>query len=171
LERLQFERLDSNWPARFSLHPALWKLDSLAAHLEFIRESHGPEPVSAWLYEGIASRNVDSDPTQQQPHLRIVGDRAAHPEFRPRFLSLWPLARSAVRAMRGLLSFVGLKQKAEQLERLSHPLFKYYHGPYPYYWSGMLLRGQFQSDLGRWLRISGQNDLATLLSMELNKRQ
>lgn len=144
----------------FCLHPALWRLDALRLHLAEMRSQNGPGPVSAWEYERLAAEGLRRGAFQGARHLRVIGMSAAKPGTEPPLLRLFGLAAMLIRLASRTAGAAGLSAVAKTIQRRGHSFAKYYHGPYPYFWSGVMLRGRIQSDWLKWLALNGRRSLA-----------
>ncbi len=153
---LPFEVPSNDCPWLFSLHPALWRVSSLGAHLEEVCRRASQETITAWEYEALCREGLRDSKLTRFKHLRVVGAAHAHVGCGRGLFRLCSFLGGCVRSIRRLLGSAGVKRLEETIERLAHPFSKYYHGPYPYYWSGALLRGRLQSDLVAWLKLSAR---------------
>ncbi len=144
----------------FCLHPALWRVEALRTHLEEMRNRSEKEVITAWEYEWLAAKGIREGAFASTRHLRIVGESAAATGKPPQFLWVWAFVRALVRWTSTLARMAGAEATAGKVQAGAQSFSKYYHGPYPYFWSGVLLRGKIQSDLVRWLKFSGRERLA-----------
>ena len=168
---LWYERPSGECEWVFCLHPALWSLHALSNHLSEVRSLSDKELITAWEYEWLAAKGVREGILQGIRHLRVLGSQSAESQNPPKLLPILPFIRVLVRSTVGLLRALGLAATANNIQERAHSFSKYYHGPYPYFWSGLLLRGKIQTDLIKWLRLNGRGQLAKFLLESADKSQ
>ena len=143
----RLEKLPSDFLWRYSLHPALWELQSLIALLGAFLERYSVQERSPWLFERKANDVV------KDIHLGNAY-RVCGPCMTSRVLG-------NVRYVIHLL-FLKLMRKFGNTQDYDD-YAQYYDGPYPLYWSGVMQAGRENTQLMRFLRNNNRaNQVAKL---------
>lgn len=156
------ERVPAAFPWRFSLHPGLWNLTDLELILKTLLHGAGRSELSAWAFERRSGKPENLAPIAERlgDAYRVCGECMADPGCRVSR----PLLLASARRLAGLCSrsarLAGLRGQADDLDRRARFLYRYYHGPYPLFWSGLLQRGSSHGDMLRFLRLFGPPGLA-----------
>lgn len=150
------ERVREDFAWRYTLHPALWRVDALLDLLRVFEAEFPADSRSAWRFErGLAVCRNDAVTKWDRRCYRVIGDRCAVPDFD------WPRGRrmrarrrmaDGVGAMLGLLCLRTVRERWESATRYLH---RAYTGPYPLYWSGLMQRGKEHADAVRFLNLAG----------------
>lgn len=149
--------------ARFSLHPALWRLDVLATILDILLAKCADH--SAWTFEIEAGNLYNEIPGDwNERTYRVCG----------RLMSAAPMPTVERWIQHVFDSIVRWTDKTfnhknkraslpPRVARVFHKLLMtqsvYYQGPYPMYFSGFFVRGRLNQHLVRFLRRAGRYDL------------
>jgi hypothetical protein len=156
-------QLTMHW-GRFSLDPALWRIDVLAGILDILTNEN-PERHSAWAFEQDAGRLHEKLPAAwNERTYRVCG----------RLMSVEPiptLERWARHGFDGLIRWTDKtfnhKHRRKSLPPKILPVWQrllmtnavYYQGPYPMHFAGFLVRGVLNPELVDFLQRSGRHDL------------
>ncbi|MCG6872121.1 MAG: hypothetical protein LJE84_07500 [Gammaproteobacteria bacterium] len=141
--RVENVAADFRW--KFSLHPGLWNLAALSRLLDWMLETLPPERRSAWVFERFGGGEQLPDE-----------DRWQHRCYRVSGIDM--TASAARRVVRNVewVAWRGLNAVAERgprgLRRRIDFLRRYYEGPYPLFWSGLMQKGKVFPDAQRFLR-------------------
>jgi hypothetical protein len=150
---------------RFSLDPALWRIDVLAGILDVLLTNESAGKHSAWAFEQDAGRLHEKLPKAwNERTYRVCG----------RLMSATPipaLERWTRHGFDGLIRWTDKtfnhKHRRKSLPPNILPAWQkilmlksvYYQGPYPMHFSGFLVRGTLNQELVRFLQRSGRQDL------------
>jgi hypothetical protein len=163
---LWLQRQSPQYPWRFALHPALWRLDVLIALLDALLARGGAEAHTAWAFERDAGRlHDDIDPAWNHATYRVCGRAMMAMPMAPferrlrhvidgvvrgldRTLDRWPFLR------RGWPPTV-----ARAVDWALQNRAVYYQGPYPMPFSGFLVKGRMNPFLPKFLRRRHQTAL------------
>ncbi len=155
---------DSTYRWLFNLHPACWNLTNLHHILQIVI---GTDPVdhSARTFEGVVCAPSTPIPDQyRNSSYRLCGNRFAagdrwfeRPFMRTVILNLLHGIRLSAR-------FAGGTGLLDRVDRRARVYTDYLNGPYPMFWSGLMQRGTVHKNAVRFLRLSGQGEIADLLS-------
>ena len=142
---------DYRW--KFSLHPGLWKLDSLERILSARMDHYQGKDRSPWNFE----RHRDSlEFSLQFPSFRVCGEN----DITGGIATHCKLLREAIgRFFADCTLFLAKKRGGQvardQEEVRLHWLYGHYQGPYPMYWSGCMRQGRINKDFEKWVRYHG----------------
>jgi hypothetical protein len=156
------EEVDPSFAWKFSLHPGLWNIERLAGILETAVKELAPEQRTAWKFERLGDSGVGlvSD-ARHRGCYRVCGERmAASPLFSPPALRALRLARARYAVVNRLAGPWMPSAKRENWQARFRYLFRFYEGPYPLFWSGLLQRGRVHEDCLRFLHLVGETQLA-----------
>jgi len=144
---------------KFSLHPGLWHIPTLAGLLKQLR-ARQPESLTARAFEGAmeaAAREVNPDLCART--YRVCGDGyAVGRRWFERRTTRW-LALQGIHVARSGARLAG----ASALDRLDRRLvvyLRYLNGPYPMFWSGLIQARRLNDVALRFLEWSGQPSVA-----------
>lgn len=155
------ERLPATFPWRYSLHPTLWRTSGLMAILERMTETSDLEKRTAWAFERRAGDpgtfGNGSDPGT--PY-RVSGEAMISPDCRLRRPLLLALMRRTAGAGHRLLRIMGATGRLRRWDEAMRFLYRYYGGPYPLYWAGLVTKGSPHRDMLRFLRLFGDRGIA-----------
>ncbi len=155
--------------ARFSLHPALWRIEVLGALLDVLMERC--KDHSAWTFEIQAAKVYHEIPAAWNVRTyRVCG----------RLMSATPIPvvrRWARHIVDGFVRWIDptfnfRKGRASWppsvvrvLTKILHTTAVYYEGPYPVYFQGFFERGRLNQPFLRYLRRTGRDDLIREIEM------
>jgi len=150
---------------KFPLHPALWNLERLAAILDQLIEKLPENEHTPWAFERVGGNPKSDLPlVLKASSYRIDGlewtvGSSPHARRLPlaAFQFLGDVGKFFVRVGAGA-------EAREAWDRKLRWLYCWYDGPYPLFWSGAMQKGQPNQDLLRFLRASGQYQLANSLT-------
>jgi hypothetical protein len=152
------ERLGTEYPWKFSLHPALWHLEDLSTILEALAAELPVARRSPWAFERHAGRPDGPLPESlQRRAFRLAGTRMTAAPLRRELLRL---ERLGGRSLRFALRRLGGEAAAHGLDGILDVIVKYYEGPYPLYRSGVVVRGRINESCLRFLALHGRARLA-----------
>ena len=155
------EKTDPSYRWKFSLHPALWRLEDLQALLECRMETYPAGQRTPWNFE--RHRDVPGDPRVDgiaARCFRILGSSCRAPGSRANgTLAFEALVRFAVDVELFVAKASGGKDARDAAELRRLWLFGHYLGPYPVYWSGCMRQGKPHLDYERWLERFGPGEL------------
>jgi hypothetical protein len=160
------QRQSEDFPWRYSAGPGLWNLRALRDILDLLVPTDHPMSRSAWAFERRLGRGEVALPEEWRnssyriygwdmlggsfPWLRKIARQAAY--------RVYDLCRFAVRWTAG-------KRALSKLDAVISIETSLYDGPYPTYWQGVMAKGQFNKDVGRYLKFHRRHDyLHDLLS-------
>jgi hypothetical protein len=160
-DRHRLERVGPDFTGKFSLHPGLWNLRGLRDLLRMAQHQSIHGSRAARRFEFLASRPDGALPTSVRGgSYRVHGRSLARPD------TLATRARRDVRRQRlaaglrhRLLQLTGRRTAAARYATQTRFLFRYYDGPYPLYWSGLLADGNLHRDCLRFLELIGRREL------------
>lgn len=156
----RMERLPANYAWSYSLHPALWNLDSLGALLRVLVDTLPPGERSPWRFEREAARAAGALPEGvARQSFRVCG--GAMTGSRTRWLTHLAVL-SALRATRRGTRLAGARVQ-RGLTAGVDLAGQYYEGPFPLFWSGAVQAGRVNQALIRFLCLSGRRALARKL--------
>lgn len=148
------ERVSADFRWKFSLHPALWRLDALIELLEVFTRDSSPRARTPWYFERNAGGFDESNFVSNGWGVyRVCGRATTACKSRYRIARI---IRFAVRAGGYCLRNAGLPQVSERIAHIGDVLDQYYEGPYPLFWSGVMKKGHVNEDLLVYLNIHGK---------------
>lgn len=148
---------DFRW--KFSLHPGLWHVSTLACLLRQLRANQ-PDAISARAFESsmeVVARALDPGLCAQTYRIRGDGYARGRHWFERRN-TRW-IARQGIHVARWSARLAGTPT-LERLDQWLMAYLHYYNGPYPMFWSGLISRGQLHVDALRFLEAIGETDVA-----------
>jgi hypothetical protein len=149
------ERSNPDYRWKFSLHPGLWKLDSLERILNSRMDLYQGKDRSPWNFE----RHRDSlEFSFQFPSFRVYGAKDATGGLPTRF----KLLTEAIRRFFADCALFVAKAKGGQVARDKeevrlHWLYGHYLGAYPLFWSGCMRQGRINADFETWVQCHGNS--------------
>ena len=151
--RLDLECVGQNFDWKFSLHPGLWNLEGLQTLLHNWSSELPIEQRNAWKFERMGQgKPIEAYLSTGQPSFRVCGKRMRAND------SLTPPERRALQRARTwaaigtrLRHFIGRSTTTYQTR--NRYLYRFYDGPYPLYWSGLLQRGQPNNECMHFLNL------------------
>lgn len=157
-EHFWIENMSPGFPWKFELHPALWRLDALENILDTLVGELPLELRSPWAFERRAGREDARLPEElKRKAYRICGERMAACRSRTYLLRLERFGARVVRFAAGRLFGEGAWTR---IDRLVNFLFGYYEGPYPFFFSGVMVKTRLNRELIRFLRLHWRRQLA-----------
>jgi hypothetical protein len=166
---LSLQQQRASYWARFSLHPALWRIEVLATLLDVLMLKCADH--SAWTFEIQAANVYHEIPAAwNQRTYRVCG----------RLMSATPIptiVRWARHVVDGLVRTIdptfnfrnGRAPWPPNVVRVMgailHTTAVYYEGPYPVYFQGFFERSRLNQPLVRYLRRKGRDDLLREIEM------
>jgi hypothetical protein len=139
------QRQSEDFPWRYSAGPGLWNLRALRDILDLLVPTD--HPMSRYSSYRIYGWDMLGG---SFPWLRKIARQAAY--------RVYDLCRFAVRWTAG-------KRALSKLDAVISIETSLYDGPYPTYWQGVMAKGQFNKDVGRYLKFHRRHDyLHDLLS-------
>jgi hypothetical protein len=161
----RMERVDGAFAWRFSLHPGLWSLRRLGALARAVETQNPPGRRTAWNFERMANNNdlpVDFDCANTCYRVcgyRMTASRVRYLIYRAAYLSLLLYRR-----------LESLSAGPADDDVLINALGYYYEGPYPLFWSGLIVQGRLNPTLLRYVAVARRHDLRALLFSDGMKR-
>jgi hypothetical protein len=156
------EKVPPGFAWRYSLHPGLWRLGALERILEFLARSTDLEARSAWSFERRAGTSPEVARVEKEEGgaYRVCGEKMKSKDFSLRR----PLLLAAMRRGSGVvdraLSLTGGERRRDDFERKARFLYRFYLGPYPLYWAGLLTKGTPHSGMSLFLRLFVEGKIA-----------
>jgi hypothetical protein len=154
------QRLPAAYAAKFSLHPALWRLDVLEGLLAFLLQKPELAAHSPWQFEHRGgSPNAEIPKEWKTSCYRVCGSAMAlHPPGGPQ--------KSAAR----MSCYLYGKIRALSYHFPNAAVRKwlwdaggfddiFFNGPYPMFFGGVMVKGAVNPHLVRWLEGQGKTDL------------
>ena len=166
------EEVGPLFPWKFSLHPGLWNLEKLASLLDEAVNQLAPDERTAWKFERLGHPDTGLLPeAYHRGCYRVCGERmAVSPLLSAHSARALRLARFRYGLANRLATFWMSATRKDAWRAKSRYLFRFYTGPYPLFWSGLLQRGRVHEDCLRFLRLIGETkmleDLQASLPME-----
>jgi hypothetical protein len=162
-DALWLEQVAPSFPWKFQLHPALWRLRALRAILDRLIPALSLDQRTAWAFErrGGALGDEDLPGGLARRAYRVCGHRTSASPARSALVRLARLAAVGVRALTGR---VAGDRARRGVEEALQAVLGFYDGPYPLFRSGVLVKGQLNPHLVRFLRLSGRAALARRLA-------
>lgn len=152
------EHMSRSYLWKFQLHPALWRLDALAAILEGLAPNLPLERRSPWAFEEGAARKDALVPEDlKERAYRVCGERMSAWPVKAHLVGLERLGVAILRSALGRLLGDGAYRRVHEVAGF---VFDYYHGPYPLFRHGALVRGRPNRGLVRFLTLHGRRGLA-----------
>jgi hypothetical protein len=152
---LEKSALDYRW--KFSLHPGLWKLDSLEDILRARMDLYHGRERSPWSFE----RHRDGlEFSRMFRSYRVHGASSAVGGL----LSKLGIAAEACRRFAAdcalfVAKITGGKAARDAAEIRRMWLYGHYQGPYPIFWSGCMRQGRVNRDFEKWVSRYGKLEL------------
>lgn len=158
VEHFWIENMSPGFLWKFELHPALWRLDALEEILDTLVEELPLELRSPWAFERRAGREDARIPEElKRKAYRICGERMTACRPRAYLLQLERFGSKVVRFAAGRLFGEGAWTR---INRLVNFLFGYYEGPYPFFFSGVMVKTRLNQELILFLQLHGRRQLA-----------
>ena len=140
---------------RYSLHPGLWcleRLGALARAVETLNPPGGKKRLE--LRANGEQRQLRRGSWVCQyllPGMRLSHDRqpTRYLRYRAAYLSLLTVQTPAINA----------EWTSTDRRRDLNAIGYYYEGPYPLFWSGLIVQGRFNPALSRYIAIARRRDL------------
>lgn len=153
--RLEKSALDYRW--KFSLHPGLWKLDSLEAVLLARMDLYQGRERSPWNFE----RHRDGvEFSRRFGSYRVHGVSSVGGGAVSKFsIAVEACRRFVADGSLFAAKITGGKAARDAAEIRSMWLYGHYQGPYPIFWSGCMRQGGVNQDFERWVTRHGSNAL------------
>jgi hypothetical protein len=149
------ERSNPDYRWKFSLHPGLWKLDSLERILNARMALYRGKDRSPWNFE----RHRDSlEFSLQFPSFRVRGSNV----LAEGILMRGKLLNEAMGRFFADCALFLAKKRGGQVARDEeeirlHWLYGHYQGAYPMFWSGCMRQGRINKDFETWVRHQGNS--------------
>ena len=153
-EHAWVERVAPDFPWKFQLHPALWRLTALGEILDVLVDSLPLERRSPWAFERRAGDVQAAVPDRLKGSAyRVCGRRLAE---HPGMSALTSAERLAARLLTaGAGRMLGDRARTA-VDAAVACLRDCYVGPYPLFRSGMLVKGRRNETLVRFLVLHGR---------------
>lgn len=165
-ERYGLERLPESFPWRYSLHPTLWKTSALIAILEALTATEEPEGRTAWAFERRSGAFGPDGPAPGTPY-RVSGETMVSPRCRLRRPRLLAAMRRLAGAGHHSFRLMHAPERLRQWDEGMRFLYRYYGGPYPLFWAGLVTKGAPHDDMLRFLRLFGEKEIAADFQREV----
>lgn len=143
------EKVADDFKWKFSLHPALWNIDSLTHILSYLMDIHDEKARNPWAFERIAGGTEERVAVELAGKTyRICGYKMS-PSLMRNMLRRMELKGAAV------LCFIASKTLSNKAGRVVYEWLyfvnQYYEGPYPLFWSGFMQKGKLSDDAEKFL--------------------
>lgn len=156
-EHAALEQSDPDYRWKFSLHPGLWKLESLERILRARMDLYNGEERSPWNFE---RHRDDREFSERFPSFRIHGASRSAEGFAGRLALVADTFRRFVADCALFLArHTGGKASRDALEIRLHWLYGRYQGPYPMFWSGCMRQGKVNRDFQKWVASHGNSGI------------
>jgi len=164
--RHRIERVAPDFAWRFSLHPGLWNLTDLRRLCQALVQALPADRRTAWAFERQAAAGAADVPGEWNRRCyRVCGSCMSASVLR-RALRAGEML--AYRGARFAATRVAGGPAAQRVEDALEFLRRYYEGPYPLYWSGLLQKGRPYPLARRFLRWRGRR--GTLAALDAAAR-
>lgn len=144
------EQMADSHQWKYQLHPALWNIESFIALLDILLDGTTTERRTPWVFERELGGMGDRIPAHlKQSSYRVNGRRMS--------TSRISILRDVIekRTFDVIRSVMGKLFGIDMWNRINVSwgwVYKYYEGPYPVIWSGMLRGGIVNNDFLSWLK-------------------
>lgn len=147
---------DPNDRWNLSLHPALWQISALLQILQSV-DQKAVGPVSARHFEAQARTFVATlQEAFRGDSYRVCGDRYAAGEHWFQKTAMREVLSLCIHAIRFSLIKTNHSQMLQKLDRRLQGYTHYINGPYPMFWSGLMMKGAVHGDALAFLKLTGQ---------------
>jgi len=144
------ENVAADFLWKFQLHPALWDLSKFDQVLSSVMATLPDASRSPWAFErrAGAADGVVADDLKRRCY-RICGGCMTASKLRLAFVSV---ERFLLRGVCFLAGRIGGREAWDKVDQYMSYRHRYYEGPYPLIWSGLVKRGRPNEELLRLLR-------------------
>lgn len=150
---LILERSSPGYRWKFSLHPGLWKLESLELILGARMNFYAGKDRSPWNFE---RHRDDREFTERFPSFRIHGaSRSAGGITNRGAMVADAVRRFFADCALFMAKLSGGQTKRDAMEIRLHWIYGSYRGPYPMFWSGCMRQGKVNPDFEKWVSSHG----------------
>jgi len=153
LNHARLERSNPDYRWKFSLHPGLWKLESLEQILKSRMDLYHGKNRTPWNFE---RQRDDRDFAERFPSFRIDGASCSTGGI---VCAGSLLADAFQRFIADCVLFLakhrGGQPLRDAMEIRLHWVFGRYQGPYPMFWSGCMRKGKVNQDFEKWVQTHG----------------
>jgi hypothetical protein len=140
---------------KFPLHPALWRIDSLRQILDHLIATLPEQEQTPWAFERKGGAPDSGLPESLTTHsYRIEGRVKAAKKYPSKF----DWFKSATDAYRYVVRKIGGDPARAALDKQILGVHHYYHGPYPLIWSGVMRKGEINTNALFLFSIARRND-------------
>lgn len=163
----RIEQMAENHPWKFQLHPALWNVEALTELLDILLSDVTKARHTPWVFE----RELGNMGGRLPEHLkrksyRVNGRKMSVSRGRVLLDVVEKRTFDIVRAVMGKLFGVGMWKR---IDSSWGGVYRYYEGPYPLIWSGILTAGSANKDYLTWLRRHRKRTLFPQITAVLDK--
>lgn len=144
------ENTSESFAWKYSLHPALWNLESLKRIAEMVLKENIKEVPSSWIFEryaGAPEAKIPEDWKNQS--YRICGYKMAV-SFTQKIIRKLELIMCRILISVSTRMFGGAAGK--KMENRVNFINQYYEGAYPLFWSGVMQKGKINAELISFLK-------------------
>ncbi|MGK7344548.1 MAG: hypothetical protein ACNS63_01910 [Candidatus Nitrospinota bacterium M3_3B_026] len=147
------EKVSRGFRWKFQLHPALWDIESLAAVLDSAMDGLAPHERTPWIFERKTGGEGAGLPEGwMERSYRICGFKMSASRAR---VGLVHAERFAVAAAGFAAGRMFGRRVRDRFDDSTRFITRYYEGPYPVFWSGVLRKGTLNKDLVLRLKTHG----------------
>lgn len=161
------EQMADSHPWKFQLHPALWNIGAFIDLLDLLLDGTTTAGRTPWVFERMLGNLGDNTPE----HLKRGSYRVNGRKMSASKMSVvrdiiekrtFDIVRSVMGKLFGIDMWKGIDSSWGWV-------YKYYEGPYPVIWSGMLRAGAANNDFLSWLRWHRKTAFLSKLTAILEK--
>ncbi len=151
------ENVSPEFKWKFSLHPGLWKLEELIVITNILMNEYGPNERTAWIFErqgGKADKTLPNELSRKA--YRVCGYcMSANVAKKIGRVVEWYSAS----IVRRLATRILTQRAGIRVEKAITVIRRYYEGPYPLFWSGLMTKGTVNRDMLWYLKLHGKRRL------------
>jgi hypothetical protein len=150
---------------KFPLHPALWRLDALRQILDHLITTLPEDEQTPWAFERKGGAVDSGLPESLTAHsYRIEGRSKSAKKYPAQF----DWFKSATDGYRYAARRIGGESARQAVDERILGVHHYYHGPYPLIWSGLMRKGEVNSNALFLFAVSRRDDwISALEAMKL----
>lgn len=161
------ERMAENHPWKFQLHPALWNLDALRKLLNILLVSAPEARRTPWNFERNLGNLNDQLPDSLKRRSYRVNGREMSASRSGVIRDV--IEKNTFKTVRGLMGKMFGDKMWNRINTSWEFLYRYYEGPYPLIWSGILSAGKANEAYLSWLKLHRRTDLLSQVTPILQR--
>lgn len=161
------EQMADSHQWKYQLHPALWNIDAFIELLDILLDGRTIERRTPWVFERELGSMGDKIPKHlRQGSYRVNGRRMSTSQTSVLRDVIEKRTFDVIRSVMGKLFGINMWKRIDSSWGW---VYRYYEGPYPVIWSGMLRAGSANNDFLSWLRWHRKTEFLSQLTAILEK--